>query len=46
MGKIYQIFEKVIVVTLLGLMMVAIFVSTIELGFVLVQQLQEPPFFC
>lgn len=45
MGKIYQIFEKVIVVTLLGLMMVAIFVSTIELGFVLVQQLQEPPFF-
>lgn len=45
MGRIYHFFEKVVVVTLLGLMMVAIFVSTIELGFVLVQQLREPPFF-
>ncbi|MEZ4601099.1 MAG: phosphate-starvation-inducible PsiE family protein [Syntrophotaleaceae bacterium] len=45
MNKIFKMFEKVIVFALLGLMMVAIFVSTIELGFVLVQQLREPPVF-
>jgi uncharacterized membrane protein (DUF373 family) len=45
MQKIFKLFEKVVVLALLGLMMVAIFVSTIELGVTLVQQLREPPVF-
>jgi len=36
-------FEKVIVVTLLGLMMLAVLASTVELGIILWQQLAKPP---
>jgi uncharacterized membrane protein (DUF373 family) len=37
-------FEKLIVVSLLGMMMIAVLLSTIELAVVLVQELGKPPF--
>lgn len=43
MEKALKKFEKAIVLTLLGLMMVAVFASTIELGIILFQQLVRPP---
>lgn len=44
MDKIFKKFEKIIVLALLGLMMLAVFVSTIELAVILFQQLMKPPF--
>ena len=43
MKKILRYFEKIIVVMLLGLMMVAVLVSTIELAFILLRELKKPP---
>lgn len=43
MDKIYAVFEKIIIVALLGLMMIAVAVSTVELAVILYQQLMEPP---
>jgi uncharacterized membrane protein (DUF373 family) len=43
MEKTLKKFEKIIVVALLGLMMLAVFASTIELGIILWQQLMKPP---
>ena len=43
MEKALKKFEKAIVLTLLGLMMVAVFASTIELAIILFQQLVRPP---
>ena len=45
MDKITKIFEKVIVLTLLGLMMLAVLVSTVELAVILFQELMKPPMF-
>ncbi|NMC73410.1 MAG: phosphate-starvation-inducible PsiE family protein [Geobacteraceae bacterium] len=45
MNKLFTSFEKVIIVSLLGLMMIAVLVSTVELAVILVQQLIKPPFF-
>jgi uncharacterized membrane protein (DUF373 family) len=45
MEKTFKIFEKVIVVVLIGLMMLAVFVSTVELAKILFQQLMKPPVF-
>ncbi len=45
MEKVFKIFEKVIVVVLIGLMMLAVFVSTVELAVILFQQLIKPPVF-
>jgi len=45
MDKVIKIFEKVIVLTLLGLMMVAVLVSTVELAVILYQELIKPPMF-
>jgi len=44
MTKILKTFEKVIVVALLGMMMLAVFVSTVELAVIFVQELIKPPF--
>ena len=44
MIKILRKFEKGIVLMLLTLMIVAVLVSTIELGVIVVQQLIKPPF--
>ena len=43
MEKILRRFEHVIVSSLLGMMMLAVLVSTIELAVVLVQELSRPP---
>ena len=43
MAKILKTFEKVIVLVLLGLMMVAVLVSSVELAVILVQELMKPP---
>ena len=43
MGKIARIFERVVVIGLLGMMMLAVLASTIELAFVLVEELLKPP---
>lgn len=43
MGKVLRVFERIIVMALLGLMMVAIFASTIELAITLFRQLFTPP---
>lgn len=43
MDKIYTIFDKGIITVLLGLMMIAVLVSTVELAVILYQQLMEPP---
>jgi uncharacterized membrane protein (DUF373 family) len=45
MFKTMKIFEKVIVLTLLALMMVAVLVSTVELAVILFQELMRPPIF-
>ena len=45
MGKILKTFEKVIVFALLGLMMLAVLVSTVELVVILFRQLVKPPAF-
>ena len=45
MEKMFKIFEKVIVVVLIGLMMLAVLVSTVELAVILFQQLMKPPVF-
>jgi uncharacterized membrane protein (DUF373 family) len=45
MEKTFKIFEKVIVVVLIGLMMLAVLVSTVELAVILFQQLMKPPVF-
>ena len=45
MDKLLNTFEKVVVVALLGLMIVAILASTAELAVILFQQLMEPPAF-
>lgn len=45
MGKILKTFEKVIVFALLGLMMLAVLVSTVELVVILFWQLMKPPAF-
>lgn len=45
MEKMFRIFEKVIVVVLIGLMMLAVLVSTVELAVILFQQLMKPPVF-
>lgn len=44
MLKVIRLFEKCIVVALLGLMMFAVFISTIELAIILIQELRKPPF--
>lgn len=44
MTKILKTFEKVIVVALLGMMMLAVFVSTVELAVIFFQELIKPPF--
>jgi uncharacterized membrane protein (DUF373 family) len=45
MDRILRLFEKLIVLTLLGLMMLAVFVSTVELAIMVFRQLMEPPVF-
>jgi uncharacterized membrane protein (DUF373 family) len=45
MFKALKIFERVIVLTLLGLMMVTVLVSTVELAVILFQELMKPPLF-
>ena len=45
MKNILNFFEKIIVFMLLGLMMIAVMVSTIELAVILVQELKKPPVF-
>jgi len=45
MDKVIKIFEKIIVLTLLGLMMLAVLVSTVELAVILYQELMKPPMF-
>jgi uncharacterized membrane protein (DUF373 family) len=43
MEKIIKLFERVVVISLLGMMMLAVLVSTIQLAFVLVQELFKEP---
>jgi len=43
MEKIIKLFERVVVISLLGLMMLAVLASTIQLVFVLVQELIQQP---
>jgi uncharacterized membrane protein (DUF373 family) len=43
MIKMLKFFEKVIVVSLLGLMMLAVFVATVELGVIFFRELMKPP---
>ncbi len=45
MFRTMKIFEKIIVFTLLGLMMLAVLVSTVELAVILIQELMKPPLF-
>lgn len=44
MEKIAKIFERAIVVGLLGMMMFAVLAATVELAFVLIEELSKPPF--
>ena len=44
MLKVIRLFEKCIVAALLALMMFAVFISTVELAIILVQELWKPPF--
>jgi uncharacterized membrane protein (DUF373 family) len=44
MRKILKKFEKIIVISLLLLMMLAVFLSAVELAIILYQQLMAPPF--
>ena len=43
MKNLLKTFEKVIVYALLGLMMIAVMVSAVELAIILVQELRKPP---
>ena len=43
MKSLLKAFEKVIVYALLGLMMIAVMVSAVELAIILVQELRKPP---
>ncbi len=43
MFNVIKIFERIIVLTLLGLMVLAVLVSTIELAVILFQELMKPP---
>lgn len=43
MDKILKTFEKVIILVLLGLMMLAVLVATVELAFILYAELMKPP---
>jgi uncharacterized membrane protein (DUF373 family) len=43
MGKILKVFEKMIIVSLLVLMMIAVFVATIELAIIIFEQIMKPP---
>lgn len=45
MRKIIKAFEKVIVLGLLGMMMLAVLISTVELAVILFQELMKPPVF-
>lgn len=45
MEKILKAFEKTIIVTLLVLMMIAVFLATLELAVILVKQILIPPMF-
>ncbi len=45
MLRTMKLFQKVIVLTLLGLMMLAVLVSTVELAVILIQELMKPPLF-
>ena len=42
--KILEKFERLIVLTLMGFMMIAVFLATIEVGVILWQQMLKPPF--
>jgi uncharacterized membrane protein (DUF373 family) len=44
MNKILKAFEKLIIVTLLVLMMIAVFFATIELAIIIFEQIVNPPF--
>lgn len=44
MQKVLESFERVIVLTLMGFMMIAVLLSTIEVGVILWKQMMEPPF--
>jgi uncharacterized membrane protein (DUF373 family) len=44
MEKILKVFEKFIIVTLLSLMMIAVFFATIELAIIIFEQIVNPPF--
>jgi len=44
MEKILKIFEKFIIVSLLVLMMIAVFFATIELAIIIFEQIVNPPF--
>jgi uncharacterized membrane protein (DUF373 family) len=43
MKKILQCFEKLIIVSLLVLMMIAVFFATIELAIIIFEQIMKPP---
>jgi uncharacterized membrane protein (DUF373 family) len=43
MERVIRRFERIIVVALLGMMMLAVLVSTVELAVILVQELIKPP---
>ena len=43
MTRYLEIFERIIVLTLLGMMMIAVFLSTIELGVIIYKELMKPP---
>ncbi len=43
MEKILKAFDKLIIVTLLILMMIAVFVATIELAIIIYEQIMNPP---
>ena len=44
MPKLLEKFERMIVLTLMGFMMIAVFLATIEVGVILWQEMQKPPF--
>ena len=44
MEKILERFERLVVLTLMGFMMIAVFLATIEVGVILWQQMLKPPF--
>jgi len=44
MNRLIVVFERYVVLALLGLMLIAVFAATIELAVILAQQLLEPPF--